>query len=406
MVSKGFDIASQLLTNLFLFFLVMGMASTVDIRDIKNQLKKKKAICVGLFCQFALLPFIGWAVVMIFNFPYPIGITLLVVVSSPGGSYSNWWCALMNADLALSVSMTTASTFLSLAFLPLNLFLYTWAAYGDDDGSILKSINFGGIFISLAIVIAAIAVGVFCSWKYDTPRWHRVAYLGGNISGICLILFTAVLAFIPSSGDQPTHEDLARGDTSVTYMGISIPCVLGLAISTFLSSLISLSKPERLTTAVECCYQNTGIATSAALSLFSTNDQLLTQAMRVPFIYGLVEIISIGLYLVIGWKLGWSKAPKNEKFCTVIKNSYEIRDAGDGEGENESEAGIEDGAVDDDEADTSQQDEEDKPSDRVRGHVDTNDTDTTLDTITNAESLEAEGGPNGQGIEMSLQVPR
>lgn len=51
MVSKGFDIASQLLTNLFLFFLVMGMASTVDIRDIKNQLKKKKAICVGLFCQ-------------------------------------------------------------------------------------------------------------------------------------------------------------------------------------------------------------------------------------------------------------------------------------------------------------------------------------------------------------------
>lgn len=127
---------------------------------------------------------------------------------------------------------------------------------------------------------------------------------------------------------------------------------------------------------------------------------------RVPFIYGLVEIISIGLYLVIGWKLGWSKAPKNEKFCTVIKNSYEIRDAGDGEGENESEAGIEDGAVDDDEADTSQQDEEDKPSDRVRGHVDTNDTDTTLDTITNAESLEAEGGPNGQGIEMSLHVPR
>ena len=50
--SKGFEVASQTLTSLFLFFLVMGMASTVDIRDMKNQLtNKKKAICVGLFCQ-------------------------------------------------------------------------------------------------------------------------------------------------------------------------------------------------------------------------------------------------------------------------------------------------------------------------------------------------------------------
>ena len=130
----------------------------------------------------------------------------------------------MNADLALSVSMTTASTFLSLGFLPLNLFLYTWAAFGDDDGSILDSINFGGIFISLAIVIAAIAVGVFCSWKFDTPRWHRVAYLGGNISGVCLIIFSAVLALLPGSGDQQTHDDYARGETPATYVGIAIPC--------------------------------------------------------------------------------------------------------------------------------------------------------------------------------------
>ena len=107
MVSKSVDIVSQLFTNLFLFFLVMGMASTVDIRDIKNQLKNKKAIGLGLFCQvrrtaaedfatcltltsspcqFGLLPFIGWVVVELFKFPYAAGITLIIVVSSPGVS--------------------------------------------------------------------------------------------------------------------------------------------------------------------------------------------------------------------------------------------------------------------------------------------------------------------------------
>lgn len=89
-----------------------------------------------------------------------------------------------------------------------------------------------------------------------------------------------------------------------------------------LSTLLGLPKPERLTTAVECCYQNTGIATSAALSLFSGDE--LALAMRVPTIYGFTEAIGIGVYLLIMWKLGWTKAPKDEKICTVIVKSYEI----------------------------------------------------------------------------------
>lgn len=325
MVSQAFDIVANVLTNLFLFFLVMGMAATVDIRDMKNQLRNKKAIGIGLFCQFGLLPFIGWCIIEIFKFPSHVGITLIIVLASPGGSYSNWWCSLLNADLALSVSMTTASTFLSLAFLPLNLFVYTLAAYKDQD-NVLESINFGGIFISLAVVIGAIGVGIFCSWYWDTPRWHKVAYLGGNISGICLIIFSTALSFVgPGDDDTPTADEIAKGDDPVRYITIALPCVLGLVFATILSSLVKLPRPERLTTAVECCYQNTGIATSAALSLFSYDDKLLSEAMRVPVIYGFVEIIAIAAYLLIGWKIGWSKAPKNERFCKVITKSYELR---------------------------------------------------------------------------------
>lgn len=40
------------------------------------------------FCQFGLLPLFGYAVVMMFSLPPSVGITLLIVVSSPGGSYS------------------------------------------------------------------------------------------------------------------------------------------------------------------------------------------------------------------------------------------------------------------------------------------------------------------------------
>ena len=280
---------------------------------------------------------------MIFGLPPTIGITLIIVVSSPGGSYSNWWCSLLNADLALSVSMTTASTILSIGFLPLNMFVYTYAAYGQEetyDGeSVVESISFSVIFISLGIVIAAIFTGIFCSWKFDTPRWHRIAYLGGNISGILLILFSTILSFVGggSSSDQSENQQTTTtGEDVLNYFAISLPCLFGLLVSTLLATfLVKLSKPERLTTAVECCYQNTGIATSAALGLFSGDD--LQEALKVPVVYGFVEIFFIGIYLLIFWKLGWSKAPKNEKCCTVITKSYELHEDDEAEVEPEEE---------------------------------------------------------------------
>lgn len=194
--------------------------------------------------------------------------------------------SLLNADLALSVSMTTASTVLSIGFLPLNLFIYSYAAYGHDETSsgesVFQSINFAAVFISLAVVIAAIGTGIFCSWKFDTPNWHRIAYLGGNISGICLIIFSTVLAFVGGTdGSKPHPTDVTDEEDGIQYVAICLPCLFGLAIATTLATFLKLPRPERLTTAVECCYQNTGIATSAALSLFS--DDELKEAMRVRF---------------------------------------------------------------------------------------------------------------------------
>lgn len=264
-----------------------------------------------------------------FRLPPPVGITLLVVVSSPGGSYSNWWCSIMNADLALSVTMTTVSTLLSTCFLPMNLYIYSYAAYNDQSTTsgedVLASIDFGGIFLSLAIVILAIGTGIFCSWKIDTPRWHRIAYLGGNISGIALIVWSTFLSFYPYDESKPTSDEVMNEEQEdIYYFAISLPCILGLLFASIITTAIRLPKPERLTTAVECCYQNTGIATSAAFSLFSSDSESLSMAMMVPVIYGFVEAGAIGLYLIIFWKLGWSKAPSDEKICIVIAKTYEI----------------------------------------------------------------------------------
>ena len=51
------------------------------------------------------------------------------------------------------------------------------------------------------------------------------------------------------------------------------------------------------------------------------------QALCVPLFFGVMEAVLIGIYCVICWKLGWTKAPKDVSFCTMISTMYEDDDA-------------------------------------------------------------------------------
>lgn len=171
------DLLSSLLGNFLLFVLVFGMSATVSFDDIKSQLQNRKALLLGALLQFLVLPLLGFLVVKAmfptyFSAKHAISITLLVVTSSPGGSYSNLFCSLFNADLALSVSMTAISTLLSIALLPVNLLLYTHFSFGDD---VVDNLDWQALFLSLLVVVFAIALGMFSSHLISSKRFHKWA---------------------------------------------------------------------------------------------------------------------------------------------------------------------------------------------------------------------------------------
>uniref|UniRef100_A0A7S1ZP77 Uncharacterized protein n=1 Tax=Trieres chinensis TaxID=1514140 RepID=A0A7S1ZP77_TRICV len=299
--------------NVLLFCLVFGMSATVDVKRMRKQMKNRRAILTGIMLQFFFLPFLGFAVVKALDLNHAMGISLLVVTSSPGGSYSNWWCSLFNADLALSVTMTAVSTMLSVLMLPLNLLLYARFTYDNDVISIL---DWTSLFVALVIVISAIFIGLVVSAKVHSHKFNKMANQVGNIAGISLVVFSALVSN-SGGGEAQLWERPWK-----FYVGVAAPCVLGLAFSNGVTSLFKLKKPERITVSIECCYQNVGIATSVALTMFEGQD--LAEAMGVPLFYGLVEAIAIGIYCVVAWKLGWTKAPADTKFWTMISTSFEV----------------------------------------------------------------------------------
>jgi predicted Na+-dependent transporter len=323
--SEWFTVLAQVISSTLLFILVFGMSATVDVQHLREQVKNKWAILAGVVTQFIFMPLLGYLTVISLTgsgMTEPIAISLLIVMSSPGGSYSNWWCSIFNADLALSVTMTTVGTILSILFLPANLLLYISVGFGSrvGGGSILDTIDWGSLFISIAIVIFAIMLGLCASFKISSHRFNRFANQLGSCSGILLIIFSIVVSSLSGS-----NEAQIWGQSWTFYVGVIAPCLVGLVFATVFALAARLKKPEVVTVGVECCYQNVGIATSSAAAMFK-NPIDRGQALCVPLFYGVMEAIVLGIFCIICWKIGWTKAPRDARFCTMIVTTYEVED--------------------------------------------------------------------------------
>ena len=324
------SIFSAVMSNVLLFFLIFGLSATVEVKNLRHQLTNRFAIFTGVAMQFLIMPLLGFSAVFMFRdsgFTQAMGISLLVVTASPGGSYSNWWCSLFNAELALSVAMTSVSSVLSIGLLPANLFLYSWLSYTviapPEDGeemNVMQALDFTAIFISLGVVLGAIFIGLYCGYKYDNAKFHSRANHFGSICGLALILFSAFLG----SGAGGAETNFWSLPWSF-YVGTAFPCVVGITLANVISRCFKLNPPETVAIAIECCYQNTAIATSVAVTMFSDPTQR-AEAVSVPLFYGFVEAVIIGVYCLWAWKVGWTKAPANEKICVVISKTYEVHE--------------------------------------------------------------------------------
>lgn len=137
----------------------------------------------------------------------------------------------------------------------------------------------------------------------------------GSYAGVILVAYSALVS--NTGGETQVWEHSWQ-----FYLGVMLPCLVGLLMANILTSFLNLRKPERVTLSVECCYQNVGIATSVALAMFEGNE--LSEAMAVPLYYGLIEALVLALYCIVAWKAKWTKAPRNVSFWTMIATSYEV----------------------------------------------------------------------------------
>ena len=105
--------------------IMLGMGITLSLDDFRRALKMPKALAIGFVAQYTIMPFLGWAIAHLLKLETPYAVGLILVACCPGGTASNVVTYIARADVALSVLMTTCSTFGAIIMTPL---LTKWLA--------------------------------------------------------------------------------------------------------------------------------------------------------------------------------------------------------------------------------------------------------------------------------------
>ena len=147
----------------------MGMTLTKSDFDVVFQSNQIRSVPIGVLCQFGIMPLsallVGKYIMKLQTRNPSLYLGLVLVGSSPGGTASNLVSLIANADVALSVVLTSCSTILASLVTPLLVKLLA------DTGANVSISGWALCIATAKVVLAPILVGMTLNAK--APRLCR-----------------------------------------------------------------------------------------------------------------------------------------------------------------------------------------------------------------------------------------
>lgn len=252
-----------------LFSIMLGMGSTLMLDSFKQPLAQPKPFLVGMLSQFGLLPLLGYLIVLSLDLSAVMGLGLLMIACTPGGSTSNLYTYYAKGDVALSISMTVASSLAATFMMPFLLKIYA-DALGIGQEIVIP---YSKILLSLVLLLFPVALGMLI--RAFRPSWAQtVEKLGAGI-GIAAIILIFVLPLINNQNmfDVPRAVFLASG----------LIAAAGMFFGYLLSRAWGLNIKDSKTVSLETGIQN-AVLTVGIIAL-SFEGSLEKDLMVVPVLY-------------------------------------------------------------------------------------------------------------------------
>ena len=278
----------QPLVSVMLGLVMLGMGLTLSFDDFKRIAKIPRCVATGVILQFTVMPLAGIFLAMTFGLEAGLAVGLILVACCPGGTASNVVAYLANANLALSVTMTMASTLVAVIATPL---LTGWLA-----GKYVE-IDQWNLFINMvSIVLLPVIAGVMLN-RYLPKVTEKIAIVSPLASILVIVLIVG--------GIVANSKALIEAHFGVLMLAIFLLHVFGFGLGYLITKAVGMDVAERRTISIEVGMQNSGLGSSLAstpgfAAQFATPMQ--AALAPVPSAISAVYHVVIGSFLAAIWR--------------------------------------------------------------------------------------------------------
>ena len=231
---------------------MFGMGMTLTFQDFKRVLQRPWEVLLGVVAQFLIMPLAAWFLVWLFALPPELAIGVVLVGTCPGGTASNVISYLARGDVALSVSMTMATTLLAPVVTP----TLTWLLAGS-----WIEVSFTAMMISIAqMVLLPLLLGLTAHHFFERIV-ERILPVMPVVSVVTIVLLVGGV--------------VALGAESLLDVGLLMAAIVvlhnafGLVLGYGMARLFRLDSKKARTVSIEVGMQNSGMAASLAVLYFS-----------------------------------------------------------------------------------------------------------------------------------------
>ncbi len=247
--------------NFAIAFIMFGVSLGLNKDSFFELIKKPKPAITGIIAQFILLPFFTFLLVWIAN-PLPgLALGMILVAACPGGNISNFFSSVGNGNVALSISLTLAASFLAVVFTPVNFKF--WGSLLGNTEEIMETVNISFLQMAqLVLFTIALPLVIGIGFKEKLPTLTKKIINPVKYLSFLILIAIIVLAF-------SSNYELFLAYYHYIIALVLIHNALALAVGYFFSRLMKISVKDTRTVTIETGIQNSALGLLIIFSFFN-----------------------------------------------------------------------------------------------------------------------------------------
>ena len=244
---------------LALGIIMLGLGLSLTPEDFRRVARSPKPVVVALACQLLLLPVVCFGLVKLLDLPPLLGVGMMLLAASPGGTSANLFSHLFRGDVALNVSLTAVNSVIAIVSLP----LITNLAIGHYDLGDSVSLQFGKVVEVFAIVLVPVALGMLVRARRAgfAARMDRPVRIGSAV--ILAVLVLGVLL------DQ--REDVA-GYLADVGLAAALFCAISLVTGYVVPRAAGVQEAQAVASSMEIGVHNATLAIYVAVEILDSTE--------------------------------------------------------------------------------------------------------------------------------------